>query len=56
MGFVVSLMIGVALASGIVWSRAMERSVYPIIIASQTIPIFTLAPLLIIWVGTDIMS
>ena len=56
MGFAVSLMIGVALASGIVWSRAMERSVYPIIIASQTIPIFTLAPLLIIWVGTDIMS
>ncbi len=37
-------------------SRAVERSVYPIIIASQTIPIFTLAPLLIIWVGTDIMS
>ena len=56
MGFAVSLMIGVALASGIVWSRTMERSIYPIIIASQTIPIFTLAPLLIIWVGTDIFS
>ncbi len=55
-GFAVSVSIGIALASGIVWSRAVERSVYPIIIASQTIPIFTLAPLLIIWVGTDIMS
>ena len=55
-GFAVSVFIGISLASGIVWSRAVERSVYPIIIASQTVPIFTLAPLLIIWVGTDIMS
>ena len=55
-GFAVSVTLGVVLATGIVWSRAVERSVYPIIIASQTIPIFTLAPLLIIWVGTDIMS
>jgi ABC-type nitrate/sulfonate/bicarbonate transport system permease component len=55
-GFIVSVGIGVALATGIIWSRTIERSVYPIIIASQTIPIFTLAPLLIIWVGTDIIS
>jgi len=56
LGFLISVSLGIVLASGIVWSRAVERSVYPIIIASQTIPIFTLAPLLIIWVGTDIMS
>ena len=56
LGFAVSVGIGVSLASGIVWSRAVERSVYPIIIATQTVPIFTLAPLLIIWVGTDITS
>ncbi|MDA1280384.1 MAG: ABC transporter permease [Chloroflexi bacterium] len=55
-GFAVSIWLGVVIASGVVWSRTVERSVYPIIIASQTIPIFTLAPLLIIWVGTDIMS
>lgn len=55
-GFIVSVSIAVALATGIIWSRAIERSIYPIIIASQTIPIFTLAPLLIIWVGTDIIS
>lgn len=56
LGFAVSVIVGISLATGIVWSRAVERSVYPIIIASQTIPIITLAPLLIIWVGTDIMS
>ena len=55
-GFAVSIFLALLIASGIVWSRTVERSIYPIIIASQTIPIITLAPLLIIWVGTDIMS
>jgi ABC-type nitrate/sulfonate/bicarbonate transport system permease component len=55
-GFAVSIGLAVFIASGIIWSRTVERSIYPMIIASQTIPIITLAPLLIIWVGTDIMS
>jgi ABC-type nitrate/sulfonate/bicarbonate transport system permease component len=55
-GFAVSIALAVTLAAGIVWSRTVERSLYPIIIASQTIPIITLAPLLIIWVGTDMRS
>jgi len=55
-GFAFSVGLAVMLASGIIWSRTVERSVYPIIIASQTIPIITLAPLLIIWVGTDMRS
>ena len=55
-GFAISVSLAVSLASGIVWSRTVERTIYPIIIASQTIPIITLAPLLIIWVGTDITS
>ena len=55
-GFAVSIALAVVIASGIIWSRTVERSIYPIIIASQTIPVITLAPLLIIWVGTDIMS
>lgn len=55
-GFSISIALAVVLASGIVWSRTVERSLYPIIIASQTIPIITLAPLLIIWVGTDMRS
>ena len=55
-GFAFSIALAVILASGIVWSRTVERSVYPIIITSQTIPIITLAPLLIIWVGADMRS
>ena len=56
LGFGISVICAVLLATAIVWSRTVERSTYPLIIASQTIPIITLAPLLIIWVGTDIRS
>ena len=50
-GFSVALITGWTLAAGIAYSRILERSVYPIIIASQTIPIIAIAPLLLIWVG-----
>ena len=50
-GFSVALVTGLTLAAGIAYSRILERSVYPIIIASQTIPIIAIAPLLLIWVG-----
>ena len=39
LGFVAALIVGLFLASGIAYSRILERSVYPIVIASQTIPI-----------------
>jgi ABC-type nitrate/sulfonate/bicarbonate transport system permease component len=50
-GFVISLVAGVALAAVIGLSRTVERALYPFIIASQTIPIIVIAPLLLIWVG-----
>ena len=50
-GFSVALITGLTLAAGIAYSRILERSVYPIIIASQTIPVIAIAPLLLIWVG-----
>lgn len=50
-GFGVSLVAGVALAAAIGLSRTVERALYPFIIASQTIPIIVIAPLLLIWVG-----
>ena len=50
-GFLVALVAGLVLAGAIAYSRVMERSVYPIVIASQTVPIIAIAPLLLIWVG-----
>ena len=51
-GFMVSVTFGFVMATGMFWSRLLERSVYPFLIASQTIPVFALAPLLVIWTGT----
>ena len=54
LGFIAALAAGLLLATGIAYSRILERSVYPIVIASQTVPIIAIAPLLLIWVGYGI--
>ncbi len=46
LGFVIGTTLGVLLAVGIVYSRAMEMSVLPWAIASQMVPIIALAPML----------
>lgn len=51
LGFALALLIGVLLAIGIDTSRFLERAIYPLVIASQTVPIPALAPLLLIWLG-----
>lgn len=47
-GFVLGILAGVALAVAIVYSRAMDMSVMPWAIISQTIPIVALAPMIIV--------
>ena len=54
LGFAAALGAGLVLAAGIAYSRILERSIYPLVIASQTIPIIAIAPLLLIWVGYGI--
>lgn len=50
-GFSIALAGGVLLAGLIHQSRTLERVIYPSVIASQTIPIIVIAPLLLIWLG-----
>ncbi|MGY6549635.1 MAG: ABC transporter permease [Roseinatronobacter sp.] len=47
-GFVIGSGLGIALAIGIVHNRAMDASVMPWAIASQTIPILAIAPMIIV--------
>lgn len=47
---------GVALAVIIAAAPLVRRVLYPIIVASQTVPPIVLAPLLIVWVGIGIES
>ena len=50
-GFCFSIVVGVPLAVLITYSRVAERAIYPIIVASQTIPKVAIAPLLMAWFG-----
>jgi ABC-type nitrate/sulfonate/bicarbonate transport system permease component len=50
-GFGIALLAGVAIGIAIDISPVLERALYPLIIASQTIPMVVLAPLLLIWFG-----
>lgn len=51
-GFILSVVLGVALAVGIVYSRFLERTVYTLLVALNSIPKVALAPLFVIWMGT----
>ena len=48
LGFAIGTVLGIALAVGIVHSRAMSKSVMPWVITSQTIPILAIAPMIIV--------
>jgi len=50
-GFGAALVVGVLLAVVIDASRIASRAIYPLVIASQTIPVIALAPLLLTWFG-----
>lgn len=55
LGFGLGFAAGVLLAAAIVFSPAVERAFYPLIIASQTIPVIAIAPLLVVWFGYGIL-
>lgn len=48
LGFALGTALGVGLAVGIVYNRVMDMSVMPWVIASQTIPILAIAPMIIV--------
>ena len=52
-GFALGALIGLALAIVFVHSRLLERALVPYVIASQTVPIIALAPMVVLWVGRD---
>lgn len=48
-GFFAGLLIGLAMAVALLRSRLLERAFLPYIIASQTIPLVAIAPIVVIW-------
>ena len=55
-GFVLGALLGLALATIFVHVRLLERALVPYVIASQTIPIIALAPLIVFAVGQGIFA
>ena len=54
LGFAVALAIGIAFALLLHLWPLLRRAFYPIIIASQTVPVIVVAPILIVWFGFGI--
>jgi ABC-type nitrate/sulfonate/bicarbonate transport system permease component len=55
LGFALAAVAGVALAVAMHLSDLMRRALYPLLVASQTVPIVVLAPVLIVWFGFGIV-
>jgi ABC-type nitrate/sulfonate/bicarbonate transport system permease component len=55
LGMLVSLILGVAIAATMDLSPFLRRALYPILVASQTVQVLAIAPLLIIWFGFGLL-
>lgn len=53
-GFALGCLLGFVLAVGITYSRFLERTLYPPIVASQAVPKVAIAPLFVVWLGFGI--
>ncbi len=53
LGFAISVVLGIVVAVLLASSRALERAFYPYMVFLQTVPIVSVAPLLVIWFGWD---
>ncbi len=53
-GLVIAIAAGWALAVAMYHSPTIRRALYPVLIATQTVPIIAIAPILIVWFGFGI--
>jgi NitT/TauT family transport system permease protein/putative hydroxymethylpyrimidine transport system permease protein len=53
-GFAVSIVAGVGFAVVLHLSPTLRRAFYPLLVASQTVPIVVVAPILVVWLGFGI--
>jgi NitT/TauT family transport system permease protein len=56
LGFLLALLIGIAASVAIVYSRVLESTLFTLLVSLNSIPKIALAPLFIIWIGTNVTS
>lgn len=54
LGFIIAFLLGEAVAIIMVYSTAVEKTMYPIILFAQVIPKIAIAPLFVVWLGFGI--
>ncbi len=54
LGLACALILGTGLAAAMHLSRLLRDAAYPLVVASQTIPIIVIAPILLVWLGFGI--
>ena len=54
-GLTIAIGLGIAIAAAMDLSPFLHRALYPILVASQTVQILAIAPLLIIWFGFGLL-
>ncbi len=55
MGMLIAIVLGIGVAIVLDMSSWIRRAVYPLLIASQTVPMIALAPLFLVWFGFGIL-
>jgi NitT/TauT family transport system permease protein len=55
-GFALAVVIGLSLAIGIVYSKLLDRTLFAALVATNAVPKVAIAPLFVLWVGTQIES
>ena len=55
-GFIIAMLLGVPIAALVFFSSAAKRTVYPFLVALQSIPKIGLAPLIVVWFGYGLAS
>ena len=56
LGIWISLMIAVPLSIAMFAHPSVENAIAPFLVASQAVPVFAIAPLLVVWLGYGIAS
>jgi len=56
LGFGLSVVVGIPLGALLVHARPVELAVYPLLVASQTIPKAAIAPIFVVWLGAGLTS
>jgi NitT/TauT family transport system permease protein/putative hydroxymethylpyrimidine transport system permease protein len=51
LGFALATAVGLALAVALHLSAVLRRALYPLVVASQAVPVMVIAPVLVIWFG-----